>query len=319
MGKLSSFFSKIPFLSGLGGKKKSAKSNVELQYDKAINLMENGNAEDAVEIFEKIVDIAIMDPNYKNFGTDALKILGELYETGKYSNCIVDVDLNKATQYYEKYTNLSKDGEMIYKLAQMLLDIQNFSKAITFFEKATECGIKAAYMNLGSIYENGLNRIDQYGNKSDFVVPVDYEKAMSWYKKLADMGDTKAKAAYDRVEYASQHTDSIEFEEKDKLYTEIAEARRAKGKEPKYKAIDPARLQYQYTYVHNQIDGYIHKLPKDWVKTINSDTDEEYYAPSLTYKDFAMYVSYDSIPRDSKRHWRIIFVIATMHLTRNYS
>ena len=43
--------------------------------------MENGNAEDAVEIFEKIVDIAIMDPNYKNFGTDALKILGELYET----------------------------------------------------------------------------------------------------------------------------------------------------------------------------------------------------------------------------------------------
>ena len=121
MGKLSSFFSKIPFLSGLGGKKKSAKSNVELQYDKALNLMENGNAEDAVEILEKIVDIAIMDQNYKNFGTDALKILGELYETGKYSNCIVDVNLNKATQYYEKYTNLSKDGEMIYKLAQMLL------------------------------------------------------------------------------------------------------------------------------------------------------------------------------------------------------
>ena len=52
MGKLSSFFSKIPFLSGLGGKKKSAKSNVELQYDKALNLMENGNAEDAVEILE---------------------------------------------------------------------------------------------------------------------------------------------------------------------------------------------------------------------------------------------------------------------------
>ena len=53
MGKLSSFFSKIPFLSGLGGKKKSAKSNVELQYDKALNLMENGNAEDAVEILRR--------------------------------------------------------------------------------------------------------------------------------------------------------------------------------------------------------------------------------------------------------------------------
>ena len=56
--------------------------------------MENGNAEDAVEIFEKIVDIAIMDPNYKNFGTDALNILGELYEEGKYSNCIEVVILS---------------------------------------------------------------------------------------------------------------------------------------------------------------------------------------------------------------------------------
>lgn len=301
MGLFGSFLEKIPFLSNLGGKKKSTKSNVELQYDKAINQMENGNAEEAIEILEKIVDIAIVDVNYKNFGVDSLKILGELHETGKYSNSKVAVDEAKACQYYEKYVKLNKDGEMIYKLAKMLLEIQNFSKAITYFEKATECGIKAAYMNLGSIYENGLQRIDQYGNKSDYVVPVDYDKAMMWYKKLADTGDSKAKSAYDRVEYASKHTDSIEFEEKDKLYTAISEERRAKGKEPRYKAIDPSRLQYQYTYVHNQVDGYIHKLPKDWVKTINEDTDEEYYAPSLTYKDFAMYVSYDSIPRDSKK------------------
>ncbi len=301
MGLFGSFLEKIPFLSNLGGKKKSTKSNVELQYDKAINQMENGNAEEAVEILEKIVDIAIVDTNYKNFGMDALKILGELHETGKYSNSKIEVDKAKACQYYEKYVKLNKDGEMIYKLAKMLLEIQNFSKAITYFEKATECGIKAAYMNLGSIYENGLQRIDQYGNKSDYVVPIDYDKAMMWYKKLADTGDSKAKSAYDRVEYASNHTDSIEFEEKDKLYTAISEERRAKGKEPRYKAIDPSRLQYQYTYVHNQVDGYIHKLPKDWVKTINEETDEEYYAPSITYKDFAMYVSYDSIPRDSKK------------------
>ena len=301
MGKLSDFFGKIPFLSKFGSKKKQTKSNVELQYDKAINLMENGNAEDAVEIMEKIVDIAIVEDQYKNFGTDSLKIMGELYETGKYSNCTVTIDKAKSASYYEKYTTFNKDGEMIYKLAKMYLDIQNFSKAITFFEKATECGMKAAYMNLGSIYENGLQRVDQYGNKSDYVVPIDYEHSMLWYKKLADMGDDKAKAAYDRVEYASQHTDSLEFEEKDKLYTAIAEARREKGKEPRYKAIEASRLQYQYTYVHNQVDGYIHKLPKDWVKTINEETDEEYYAPSLTYKDFAMYVSYDSIPKDSKK------------------
>ncbi|MGN0436274.1 MAG: tetratricopeptide repeat protein, partial [Wujia sp.] len=301
MGKLSSFLGKIPFLSNLGGSKKPAKSNVELQYDKAINLMENGNDEEAVEILEKLVDIAVVDEKYKSFGMDSLKIMAELYETGKYSNCKVTVDKARAANYYEKYVKQNKDGEMIYKLAKMFLEIQNFSKAITYFEKATECDIKAAYMNLGSIYENGLNRIDQYGNKSDFVVPVDYDKAMMWYKRLADTGDSKAKSAYERVEYASKHTDSIEFEEKDKLYTAIAEARRAKGKEPRYKAIEASRLQYQYTYVHNQVDGYIHKLPKDWVKTINENTDEEYYAPSITYKDFAMYVSYDSIPRDSKK------------------
>ena len=301
MGRLSDFFGKIPFLSNIGNKKKSSKSNVELQYDKGINLMENGNPEEAVEIFEKIADIAIMDENYKSFGSDALKIMGEFYETGKYSNSKTEIDKAKAATYYEKYIKLNNDGEMIYKLAKMLLEIQNFSKAITYFEKSTECGIKAAYMNLGSIYENGLNRIDQYGNKSDYVVPVDLEKAMKWYKKLADLGDSKAKSAYERVEYASSHEDSIEFEEKDKLYTAISEARRAKGKEPKYKMIEASKLQYQYTYVHNQVDGYIHKLPKDWVKTINEETDEEYYAPSLTYKDFAMYVSYDSIPRDSKK------------------
>ncbi len=301
MGWFSKTLGKIPFLSNIGGKKKSNKSNVELQYDKAINLMENGNAEEACEILEKIVDAAILDEQYKNFGMDSLKIMGELYETGKYSNCSVKKDLNKACAYYEKYCKLNKEGEMVYKLAKLLLEAQNFSKAITYFEKSTECGIKAAYMNLGNIYENGLARVDQYGNRSELVVPVDYEKAMMWYRKLADMGDTKAMSAYDRVEYASQHTDSIEFEEKDKIYTEVAEARRAKGKEPKYKAIEASRLQYQYTYVHNQVDGYIHKLPKDWVKTINEETDEEYYAPSLTYKDFAMYVSYDSIPRDSKK------------------
>jgi TPR repeat protein len=301
MGKFADFLGKIPFISNFGNKRKPAKSNVELQYDKAINLMENGNAEESVEILERIVDTAIVDPQYKEIGMNALKIMAELYEKGKYSNCMVTKDIAKACTYYEKYTKLSKDGDIIYKVAKMFLETQNFSKAITYFEKATECGIKAAYINLGNIYENGLNRIDQYGNKSDYVVPVDYEKAMKWYKKLADMGDDKAKASYDRVEYASQHTDSIQFEEKDKLYTAVAEARRAKGKEPKYKAIEASRLQYQYTYAHNQVDGYIHKLPKDWVKTINEETDEEYYAPSLTYKDFAMYVSYDSIPRDSKK------------------
>lgn len=45
----------------------------------------------------------------------------------------------------------------------------------------------------------------------------------------------------------------MEFEAKDKLYTDIAEARKAKGKEPRYKVIEASRLQYQYTYVHDRL------------------------------------------------------------------
>ena len=300
MGFFSNLKEHIPIIKNIG-KPKSNKSSVELQYDKAMNLMENANGTEAVEILEKIADIGIMDQQYKNLGLDALKILSGFYETGVFKNAKVERDLNKAATYLEKYTNQTNDGESTYKTAEMYLEAQNFSKAITFFEKSTQRGVKPAYMKLGSIYENGLSRIDQYGNKSEFVIPVDLDKAMSWYKKLADMGDSKAVAAFERVDYASKHTDSLEFEEKDKLYSEIAEKRKEKGKEPRYKAIDPAKLQYQYTYVHNQVDGYIHKLPKDWVKTINEETDEEYYAPSITYRDFAMYVSYDSIPRDSKK------------------
>ncbi|MGN0395264.1 MAG: tetratricopeptide repeat protein [Coprococcus sp.] len=301
MGFLDGIFKKIPFVAKFS-KKREPVNNVELQYNKAMNLMDNGDGEESVTILEQVADIGIMDAQYKQYGNDALLVLAEFFETGIYRNAVTEVDLNKAAKYYEKYVNQNHDGEIIYKLAKMLLEIQNFSKAIKYYEiAATEYGIKAAYMSLGSIYESGLNRVDQYGNKSDYVVPIDLEKAMLWYKKLADAGDAKAKAAYERVQYASTHGDSLQFEEMDKLYTDIAAKRKEKGKEPHYKVIEAARLQYQYTYVHNQVEGFIHKLPKGWVKTINESTGEEYYAPNLTYKDFAIYVYYDSIPKDSKK------------------
>ena len=298
MGFFSNLKEKV---ASITGGKKSNKSTVELQYDKAMNLFENANGIDAVEILEGIADIGINEQSYKQLGLDALKVLSEFFEKGTYSNSSTEKDLGKAAVYLEKHANLSNDSEVVYKAAKMYLEAQNFSKAISLFEKAANSGVKSAYMNLGSIYENGLCKVDEYGNKSEFVVPVDLDRAMAWYKQLSDLGDENAMKAYDRVEYASQHTDSLEFEEKDKLYTEISEKRKEKGKEPRYKIIDPSLLQYQYTYVHNQVDGYIHKLPKDWVKTINEETDEEYYAPNLTYKDFEMYVSYDSIPRESKK------------------
>ncbi|MCM1179528.1 MAG: sel1 repeat family protein [Clostridium sp.] len=303
MGRFSNFLDKIQF------KKKSTNidmvseqhDNMERQHDKAMELIDHGISEEAIKALNQIADIGVMEDRYQHYGCEALKILGEVYETGKYKQIKVNVDRELSIKYYERYIKLVEDGDLLYKLGLLMLDVQNFSKAITYLEKAASYDVKQAYMRLGDIYEQGLNRIDEMGQKSDFVVPIDIEKAKSWYQKLADKGDEKAKAAVERIEYNETHADSIEFEEKDKIYSQISEKRKAKGIEFHYKAQDATQLQYQYTYVHDQVDGYIHKLPKDWVKSIDVDTDEEYYAPSHTYTDFAIYVTYTTVPKDSER------------------
>ena len=109
------FFSNLKdkFSAITGGGKKSNKSTVELQYDKAMSLFENANGNEAIEILEGIADIGINEQMYKQFGLDALKVLSEFYEKGEYSNTKTEKDLNKAASYLEKYTNLSNDSEMI--------------------------------------------------------------------------------------------------------------------------------------------------------------------------------------------------------------
>ena len=168
MGFFSNLRDKFSEIANIGGKK-SNKSSVELQYDKAMSLMENANGLDAVEILEGIADIGFNDSTYKNFGLDALTVLSEFFELGHYSNAKTEKDLDKAASYLEKFSNLSNDPESIYRTAKMYLEAQNFTKAISLFEKSTQLGVKSAYMNLGSIYENGLCRVDEYGNKSDFI------------------------------------------------------------------------------------------------------------------------------------------------------
>lgn len=301
MGRFSNFLNKIPFVKQAAKHEVEQTNNVEKQYNKAKELIEHGISEEAIKALNQIADIGMMEMQYQQYGCEALKILGEVYETGKYQNIKANVDRELAAKYYERYIKLVEDGNLFYKLGLLMLDIQNFSKAITYLEKAASHNVSQAYMRLGDIYENGLNRIDEHGQKSDFIVPVDIEKAKSWYQKLADKGDDKAKAAVERIEYNATHADSIEFEEKDKIYSQISEKRKARGIEFRYKAQDATKLQYQYTYVHDQVEGYIHKLPKDWVKSIDVDTDEEYYAPSHTYTDFAIYVTYTTVPKDSER------------------
>lgn len=301
MGRFGDFLNKIPFVKQNAKQEVEQTNNVEKQYNKAQELIEHGISEEAIKALNQIADIGMMEIQYQQYGCEALKILGEVYETGKYQNIQAKMDREKAAKYYERYIKLVEDGNLLYKLGLLMLDLQNFAKAITYLEKAASYNVSQAYMRLGDIYEKGLNRIDEFGQKSDFVIPVDVEKAKSWYQKLADMGDDKAKAAVERIEYNATHADSIEFEEKDKIYSEIAEKRKAKGVEFHYKAQDATKLQYQYTYVHDQVEGYIHKLPKDWVKSIDVDTDEEYYAPSHTYTDFAIYVAYTTVPKDTER------------------
>lgn len=301
MGRFSNFLDRIPFVRQSGSGVSESTTNVDKKYLKALELIDHGISEEAIKALNQIADIGMMEIQYQHYGCEALKILGEVYETGRYKGITAKIDRERAAMYYERYIKLVEDGNLFYKLGLIMLDIQNFSRAITYLEKAAAYHIHQAYMRLGDIYENGLNRIDENGNKSDFVVPIDIEKAKTWYLKLAEMGDDKAKAAVDRIEYNETHADSIEFEEKDKIYSQISERRKAKGIEFRYKAQDASQLQYQYTYVHDQVDGYIHKLPKDWVKSIDVDTDEEYYAPSHTYTDFAIYVTYTTVPKDSER------------------
>ena len=59
-----------------------------------------------------------MDAQYKSYGDDALLALAEFYEKGKYRNAVVDVDLNKATKYYEKYVNQNHDGDVYIQACQ---------------------------------------------------------------------------------------------------------------------------------------------------------------------------------------------------------
>ena len=68
-GSIMGFFSSLKdkFSAIAGGGKKSNKSTVELQYDKAMSLFENANGADAIEILEGIADIGINEPAPANF------------------------------------------------------------------------------------------------------------------------------------------------------------------------------------------------------------------------------------------------------------
>lgn len=298
-------FGKIGFIERLLGsesrKKRKSANPAEEAVNEAIDFLNQGKAMDAINKLEEAAELVESSEQYIYYGCQALRILGEMYETGSYGNSTVQVNSEKSIGYYERLLVLDPDGEVYFKVARDLLSKNNFSKALSYFEKGAALKDKSSLLKLGSIYEEGLYKYDAFGNRGDTVIEINLEKAKTYYEKLAAMGDEQGQAGFDRVEYALNNTDSIEFEEKEKLYAKISERRKAQNIEYRFKTIEGSKLQYQYTYIHDEVEGYIHKLPKDWVKVHNEEAGEDYYAPNETYRDFAIYVTYDSIPKESTR------------------
>ena len=296
-------FAKIPFIERLfEPKQKSRASNpAEAALNEAKEYLNEGKTMDAVEKLEEAAEVVESTGQYVFYGCEALKILASLYETGKYDNSTVQMSPEKAMAYYDRLLELEPSPEVYAKLARDLLSKNNYSKALSYYEKAADLKDRSALLKLGSIYEEGMYKYDSFGNRGDTIIEINLEKAKSYYEKLAALEYEQGIAALERVEYALNNTDSIEFEEKEKLYTKISERRKAQNIEFRFKTIEASKLQYQYTYVHDEVEGYIHKLPKDWVKVVNEEDDEEYYAPNEDYQDFAIYVTYDSVPKESTR------------------
>lgn len=291
-----------PRTKGKSKGRKKSDNPADDAVNEAVDFLNEGKAVDAIKKLEEAVEMIEEDPaRYTYSGCQALRILGELYENGKYGNSTVLVNPEKAIGYYEQLLELEPDGEIYYKLARDLLSKNNYSKALSYLEKAAAKNEKSALLKLGSIYEEGLYKYDNFGNRGDTVIEINLEKARTYYEKLAEMEDEQGMAGFERVDYALNNTDSLEFEEKEKLYSKIADRRKSQNIEFRFKTIEGAKLQYQYTYVHDEVEGYIHKLPKDWVKVVDEDAEEEYYAPNETYRDFAIYVTYDSVPKESTR------------------
>jgi hypothetical protein len=114
MGFFSNLRDKFSEITRFGGKK-SNKSSVELQYDKAMSLMENANGSEAVEILEGIADIGFNDQSYKTIGLDALKVLSEYFETGKYDNAktdLVGIRVDREPTYTAKRKNITSSTDV---------------------------------------------------------------------------------------------------------------------------------------------------------------------------------------------------------------
>ena len=127
-------FGKIGFIDNLidsAGKKQKYANPAEEAVDKAVEFLNQGKAMDAINQLEEAAEIVESSEQYIYYGVQALRMLGEFYETGVYGNSTVQVNNEKAIGYYERSLALEPDGEIYFKVARDLLTKNNFSKALS--------------------------------------------------------------------------------------------------------------------------------------------------------------------------------------------
>lgn len=103
----------------------------------------------------------------------SLMLLGLMYELGQY----VAQDQSKAIEFYERASQLNY-AKATYHLASILDTGQGTARALTLYQKAAELGYVEAMLKLGEKYRNGID------------VPPDDLKAAEWYQKAAALNDS---------------------------------------------------------------------------------------------------------------------------------
>lgn len=95
-------------------------------------------------------------------------------------------DFDQALNFYQKAFILGNRRVSI-NIAMLLISKERFSDALKYLEVATEENIRVSYYELGNIYEHGL------------VGEIDMEKALSYYKKGADLKERRCIKKVDTI------------------------------------------------------------------------------------------------------------------------
>lgn len=139
----------------------------DVRLERAEQLYNDGELDDALELFKVLEE----EGNGR-----AIYFIGKYYECG-YSD--IEIDLNKAKEYYIKAANSNSVGGAT-ELGKMELNIGNYNKSIGWLRKDAENGYADAQNRLGVRYYKGQG------------VSKDFKEAFKYFLKSAEQGHVKA-------------------------------------------------------------------------------------------------------------------------------